>query len=373
MCIRDRTWNGCKGIGGGFKGFYIVPGGAAGTKTVFAASDIGLWRSDDSGASWKSTTTGISGDKLTGFCGGTDQRTGSTVLFCTLESKAANRMLAAGGVFRSDDLGESWRALATPESGLNVQVGKVDTYGAGDTPQYYLPDMAKNQTDTVYVCAIGTGYWPPRHNTIYKSTDSGKTWKFCFSSDARFKEKNVEIGWLKYDLKWGNDSTTMLDVCDTDSDFVLRVENGATHLTTDGAKTWRAVYTGFAPGQDSRGEGRRWISTGMEVTTTWHYYWDPRDPSRQFICYTDIGFGRSEDDGKSWTHSPDGSPWQNTFYDIVFDPHREGVIYAVCSNVHDIPHSTHTDAASSREGGGACVSTDTVSYTHLTLPTKRIV
>ncbi|MHC4713548.1 MAG: WD40/YVTN/BNR-like repeat-containing protein, partial [Planctomycetota bacterium] len=343
-----KSWLPCKGIGGRFVGFYVIPGGKADARTVFAASEAGLWRSDDSGATWVSKTAGITGERLTGFCGGTDAETGETVLFCTIESQAEGGKFAAGGVFRSADLGESWQSLMTPESGLNVRFGKVDVYGDGEIAQYYGCDMASNRTDTVYVAARGTGYWPPRHNTVYKSTDSGKTWEFCFSSDARFEEKNVEIGWLKYDLSWGNDSATMIDVCDTNPDVVLRVENGATHLTTDGGKSWRAVYTSLAPDQKTRGKKHRWVSTGMEVTTTWHYFWDPLKPSRQFICYTDIGFGRSDDDGKSWVHSPNGSPWRNTFYDMAFDPDRPGVIYAACSNVHDIPHASHTDARSSR-------------------------
>jgi len=350
------SWRGCSGVGGRFENFYIVPGGVAGAKQVFAASDAGLWRSDDSGVTWAPKAAGIVGEKLTGFCGGTDAESGETVLFCTLESGVVDGEFAAG-IFRSADLGESWQSVMTPESGLNIRLGKVDQYGAGDVAQYYDVDMASNQTDIIYCPARGTGYWPPRHNTIYKSADSGKTWRFSFSSDARFEELNVTLGWLKYDLQWGNDAATWFDVSDTDSDVALRTENGATHLTTDGGRTWRAVYTRLAEGAE-RGKESRWVSTGMEVTTTWHYFWDPADPETQYICYTDIGFARSEDDGHSWRHSPDGSPWANTFYDMVFDPDRPGVIYAACSNVHDIPHATYTDAGASRPPGGVCVSTD---------------
>ncbi len=221
------------------------------------------------------------------------------------------------------------------------------------------------QSDIVYVCCQGVGYWPPYHNTIYKSADRGKTWKSIWSSDPRFIkpevatgfELNVEPGWVKYDLQWGNDIASGLTVSDGDSNYLLRTENGTTHVSHDGGATWQSSYTRLAPGAKP-GKKTRWVSTGMQVTTTWHYYWDPFDNDRQYICYTDIGFAVSADGGNSWTYSPTGSPWANTFYDIALDPAKKGVIYAACSAVHDIPHSTYTDIRGSSGAGGACMSTD---------------
>jgi photosystem II stability/assembly factor-like uncharacterized protein len=96
----------------------------------------------------------------------------------------------------------------------------------------------------------------------------------------------------------------------------------------------------------------------MEVTTCWNYLFDPSDHDKQYICYTDIGFARSVDGGKSWIHSTDGSPWGNTWFDMVFDPAKPGVIYAACSAVHDIPHSTYTAERAEGGKGGVCISTD---------------
>ena len=66
--------------------------------------------------------------------------------------------------------------------------------------------------------------------------------------------------------------------------------------------------------------GQAWLCNGLVVTTTWNYYIDPHEPTRHYICYTDIGFARSEDRGKSWLYATAGSPWKNTFYDLAFDP-----------------------------------------------------
>ena len=353
-----KTWASCRGVGGKIVGFHVPATGPSGnSRVVFAASEADLWRSNDSGAAWSSKTKGIEGDKLTGFCGGDDPAAQKSVLFVTMQSKAVKGAFT-GGVFRSDDLGESWRSCMTADSGLNTRLGKVDEWGSGDIAQYYDVVMPRNQTSVVYVPCEGTGYHPPYHNTVYKSTDSGRTWNYVFNSDPRYPDFNCDAGWLKYDLGWGNDIASGLDVCDADPDVLLRTENGATFVTHDGGKSWQASYTRLAPGQKGPGKNAAWQSTGMEVTTNWNYFFDPFDHKKQYICYTDIGFARSLDGGDSWSHSAEGSPWSNTWYDMVFDPDTPGVIYAAVSSVHDIPHSTYTGEDRGKGPGGVCISTD---------------
>ena len=92
------------------------------------------------------------------------------------------------------------------------------------------------------------------------------------------------------------------------------------------------------------------------MTTTWQYKIDPHDKNRHYICYTDIGFARSEDAGQTWYWAARGSPWQNTFYDVEFDPDVPGRMYAACAYEHDIP--SWKMAQSLYGGGGVCISTD---------------
>jgi hypothetical protein len=94
------------------------------------------------------------------------------------------------------------------------------------------------------------------------------------------------------------------------------------------------------------------------VTTTWHHYVDPFEPSRHYIAYTDIGFARSLDGGKTWIWWEDSkaAPWRNTCYELAFDPDIPGKIWGAFSNVHDIPTTTSSPGATGHRGQAACVS-----------------
>ena len=97
------------------------------------------------------------------------------------------------------------------------------------------------------------------------------------------------------------------------------------------------------------------------MTTTYGVQFDPHDPQRVFIPYTDIGLFRSEDGGETWTGSTTGIPveWRNTTYWLAFDPEVKDLVWGGFSGTHDLPRPKmwrRTDPA--RFHGGVAVSTD---------------
>ncbi len=351
-----KRWSKCRGPEGQMLGFHVAEGTPRGrSPIIFAASGKGVWRSDDGGKTWALKTKGLPWTDIRSFCAGraNDKRAGTSVLFVTIPSREVKGKFA-GGVYRSGDGGETWQSAMG--GGINTRLGKIDRWGAGDIAQYRHLAMAGNQTQVVYVSNYGTGYWPPYHNTVYRSADSGKTWQFCFTGDPRREGTNVELGWYTYDILWDPGDWGMA-ASGSNPDQVIHA-GGKLYLTNDGGRSWHQAYTRRAPGQGPLGKGQRWQSTGLEVTTTWDYVIDPSDRQKHYICYTDIGFARSTDGGQTWISSREGCPWKNTWYGTVCDPERPGVIYAACANVHDIPHSTYSTAERRRGPGGVCLSTD---------------
>src|SRR5208337_3757718 len=102
-------------------------------------------------------------------------------------------------------------------------------------------------------------------------------------------------------------------------------------------KTWKC---GHARGGENSGTKPAWLCNGLVVTTTWNYYIDPFASNRHYIAYTDIGFARSLNAGRTWIwwDRQGKAPWRNTCYELAFDPQTPGKIWGAFSDVHDIPN-----------------------------------
>lgn len=350
-----QTWSKSETGKGRALKFVVLRRSSGEAESVFVATSDGIWRSDDMGSSWRMANRGLPWRDVRSLCGGRDGASGETALYCAISSKVVDGEFR-GGIYCSRDFGESWQPVG--KTGLNLQLGKQDIHGFDDVPQYQFVSAAENRPETVYVTTRGTGSRPPHHFTVFRSDDFGQTWRFCFTP-----HQNIVTGWIPVDINWHFGGPAIgFGVCSSNSEIVLYSNKGELYVTRSGGRTWDCVYTTRmgAGGDAQRGEA--WTSRGLEVTAAWQLAFDPHQSNRAYICYSDIGFARSLDRGKSWRSSGTGSPWRNTWYRIAFDPHRPGVIYAACSNHHDIPHYQELDPAREldprRRGGGVCISED---------------
>jgi len=88
-CARSRdggvTWQACVGPSGRVIGFHFDRTQRG--QTLFAATDQGLWRSDDDGQTWVEHTQGLPWKALQAFAGGSDPVVGEVILYCAIQSK----------------------------------------------------------------------------------------------------------------------------------------------------------------------------------------------------------------------------------------------------------------------------------------------
>ena len=242
------------------------------------------------------------------------------------------------GIYVSNDGGENWRKSNLP--GTEAKVRAIAT-------SLHHPETAYVSYDQLKVDGQS---WMG----VAKTANSGSDWKLVWK-ESSVPAKNVNDAWIteRFGPAWG-ENPLALTVAQQDASLAYGTDLGRTMQTVDGGATWKAVYS-------RKVDDAGWTSLGLDVTTSYGIHFDPFDPKREFITYTDIGLFRSEDGGDSWTSSTTGVPreWMNTTYWVVFDPKVRGRMWSVNSYTHDLPRPKmwrHNSVLHYK--GGVCRSDD---------------
>ena len=363
------TWRACEGAAGSALGFAADRASPRDARVYFIGTSAGVFRSDDGGRTFKASSEGLPQERLASFAGGSD---GKIVrLYATVPSKVVDGKLE-GGVYVSKDAGRSWQRAMNPQ--LNVETKRASEWAAGEFPQYRFALTTDVAPDRAYVHGSSTSYFPPNHSTVYRTDDAGTTWRPMLFSDPRFKAYNAADDWLTKTLgqRWQDVPLTMT-VAPGKSDVVMTSDGMFASRTEDGGRFWRVCHA--VPGPGGPGGEPTWINNGLVVTTTWNYYVDPHENNRHYICYTDIGFARSLDGGRSWIWEVKAIPWKNTCYELAFDPDVPGRVWGAFSETHDIPNSNVTEGRHRviMRGGVAASSDFARTWTKTDLPAAPAV
>ena len=249
------------------------------------------------------------------------------------------------GLYISADGGATWAPSTLPGSGATVRAVAASpkdpriAYVSYKSLQEGLLGGLLNKTTSIGVA---------------RTSDQGKTWDLVWKESSQ-PAANIHEAWMSPYFGPGNpDSPLDIAVSEQDPNLVYTTDYGRVLRTSDGGKNWHAVYS-------TRRDDGTFSSRGLETTTSYGVHFDPFDPQRMFISYTDIGPFRSENGGASWIPSKDGIPvkWRNTTYWIAFDPSVRGRMWAATSGQHDLPEpKTWRKKSPSAWEGGICISDD---------------
>ncbi|MBA4388195.1 MAG: hypothetical protein C0404_09455 [Verrucomicrobia bacterium] len=354
-----KHWVCCEGPQGVPISFHFDQSSPPDKRTCFAATAYGVWRSDDSGKTWAEKSAGLPWRDLQSFAGGSSTTGKTCILYCSIPAKVHDGQYT-GGIWRSLNRGETWESAMG--DGINKDTQAADQWSMGKIAEYRWVLTTDINPMRVYALNLNTGVKPPHHATVYRSDDGGKSWLATFHPDQRFEGLNVELDWRATGAgQHYQEKPFGAAICPTNPDWLIFSGSMTCYVTDNGGKTWRPAHTRNAQPGAAKTSAPAWLCNGLVVTTTWNYYMDPFESNRHYIAYTDIGFARSLDAGKSWSwwDSKTWPPWQNTCYELAFDPEIKGRIWAAFSNVHDIPNSNIVLERHRAEGpGGVCVSTD---------------
>jgi len=262
---------------------------------------------------------------VSGWGFGSSRITGRSTLYAATDFIVKDGALKGGGVLATEDGGQTWRSL---------NEGFLKMVAPGTYPEFTAIATGPHHPEIVYaaVSSLFLPNDPKPYFGVVKTTDGGATWSVV-TAESDQNAANMHDSWLGYRFgpDWGDQPLGMA-LGPNDSELVYRTDLGRVMRSVDGGKNWEAVY--------SQGTDNGYTTTGLDVTTCYGIHFDPFDPKRMFISYTDIGLFRSEDGGESWISSTArGVPreWINSTYWVEFDPAVKGRMWAVMSGMHDLP------------------------------------
>lgn len=170
---------------------------------VFAGTSGGLFKSTDSGTTWKQLTNGLPRDMVqinVAIAFSQPSR-----MYATLATTEKGDYWSGAGlaVYRSDDAGENWYRVTTdPRPAMRI--------GGGDLP---VPKVDPKNPDVVYSASLVT----------MRSTDGGRTWSGIRGAP-------------------GNDDYQNLWINPNDPRIILLVSDQGAIVTVNGGETWSSWF-----------------------------------------------------------------------------------------------------------------------------------
>ena len=262
-------------------------------------TDIGLFRSEDGGDSWQSSTAGVPEEWL------------NTTYWIAFDPQVRGRMWSVnsythdlprpkmwrnqdpdnykGGVCISEDGGKTWRKSNT---------------GMEETAATHILLDPRSPVDArvLYVTGFGRG--------VYKSVDGGKTWSL---KNQGITQKQP-FAWR---LSLASDGTLYVVIARRSEDGSIGNEkDGAIYVSKDAAEHWQPIQLPSGV-------------NGPNALTV-----DPAKPQRLYLAAWARAAGTHGDGGGIFLSIDGGRKWRQIFdrdrhvYDVTVDPNHPEVVFA---------------------------------------------
>ena len=199
-------------------------------KVIYAATASGgLWKSVNNGQSWDPIFDNE--DVISIGSVALDQQDTSVVWAGTGEANNSRSSYWGNGIYKSTDGGQSWTNMGLPES---HHIGRI------------LIDP--NNSDVVYVAALGHLYSENPERGLYKTTNGGKTWSKVLEVK---KDDGKYVGVVDVAMSPDDPNTLIAAAYDKIRrpwTFNEGGEGSGMYKSTDGGKNWTKLGGGLPSG-----------------------------------------------------------------------------------------------------------------------------
>ena len=267
------------------------------------ATGGGLWKTTDSGISWKPVTDGLINHSSIGAVAVAASNP-DVVYIGTGEADIRGNIIQGGGAYRSTDAGKTWTHLGLDQTQV---IAKIRVHPTN-------PDL-------VYVAAFGHHAAPNPDRGVYRSKDGGKTWEKIL-----FRDNKTGANELVIDPK--NPQVIYVALWEAYRNAYEMSSGGpgsGIFKTTDGGDHWTDISRN--PGLPKAMLGK----IGFSVSGA--------DSSRLYaqIEAEDGGFFLSDDAGATWTKvSENRNLRQRAFYysRVFADPKVKDTVWVLNVNIY---------------------------------------
>ena len=269
------------------------------SRQFITTTDIGLFRSEDGGKSWISSTTGVPRDWV------------NTTYWVVFDPEMKGRVWSVNSGTHDLPRPKMWRhgGIAKYKGGVCVSTDGGKTWvksnnGMEQTAATHilLDPTSPLDARVLYVTAFGRG--------VYKSVDGGKNWKL---KNAGITQKEPFAWRIVRDSK----GVLYLLIARRSEDGSIGTEgDGAMYRSTDGAEHWSRVTLP----QDVNGPN------GLAI--------DPQDANRLYLATWARATGQHGEGGGVYLSVDGGKSWRRTLerdrhvYDVTIDSRDSKVLYA---------------------------------------------
>ena len=279
--------------------------------TFFMGASGGLFRSDNAGESWVNISDGQFGVSTIGAIAVSPSD--SQVLYVgTGQSTIRGNVALGDGIYKSTDGGQNWTNVGLADAG---QIARIRIH--------------PTDPDTAWVGVIGNPFVPNETRGVFRTRDGGATWQKVFYVDDRTGIADLALDpsnpRVLYATAWTVERKPWTIVSGGGADGIYK--------SADSGETWQRLEGGLPTGLVGK--------IGVTVS--------PADPARLWALVEAVpevaGLYRSDDAGATWTRIESNVArrlYQRSWYymHLFADPRDRNTVYVL-----------NVDIFRSRDGG----------------------